>query len=87
MSVSTILISSGIHGPSFSVPSFAEIEKYLLSLFTDMILLLCSYDHQYSLINVRERWIPELKEHNGNVPIFLVAAKSDLKDDVDSKVK
>jgi len=53
----------------------------------DMILLLCSYDHQFSLINVRERWLPELKEHNGNVPIFLVAAKSDLKDDVDSKVK
>ena len=54
---------------------------------SDMILLLCSYDHQFSLINVRERWLPELKEHNGNVPIFLVAAKSDLKDDVDSKVK
>ena len=56
-------------------------------LLLDMILLLCSYDHQYSLINVRERWLPELKEHNGNVPIFLVAAKSDLKDDIESKVK
>jgi len=64
-------------------PKFCQNWK----IFTDMILLLCSYDHQYSLINVRERWIPELKEHNGNVPIFLVAAKSDLKDDIDSKVK
>ena len=66
-----------------SGPNFHKLRIFL---FTDIILLLCSYDHHFSLINVKDRWIPDIREHNETVPIFLIASKSDLKDDIDSKV-
>jgi len=50
----------------------------------DMILLLFSFDLQFSLQNCSERWIEEIRQYNGNVPVILVAAKSDLKGEKDA---
>ena len=49
-----------------------------------MILLLFSFDLHFSLQNVTERWIEEIRQYNGNVPVMLVAAKCDLKGDENS---
>ena len=48
---------------------------------TDVFLLAFSLVNPASFENVRAKWIPELRHHCNNVPIFLVGLKQDLRDD------
>jgi len=50
----------------------------------DLILLVFSFDLKFSLQNVNERWMEEIRQYNGDVPVILVAAKSDLKNEPNS---
>ncbi|GME85450.1 unnamed protein product [Ambrosiozyma monospora] len=52
-------------------PVYAEI---------DMVIACYSIDSSVSLANIQDVWIPEVKQTNPDVPIVLVATKSDLKD-------
>jgi len=48
---------------------------------TQVFLVCFSVLSQYSLNNVKNKWIPELKMHRPNTPIILVGTKSDLRND------
>ena len=48
---------------------------------TDVILVCFSYDNPDSLVNVKEKWIPEVRHFCHNVPIILVGNKKDLQND------
>ncbi|GME85464.1 unnamed protein product [Ambrosiozyma monospora] len=52
-------------------PVYAEI---------DMVIACYSIDSSVSLANIQDVWIPEVKQTKPDVPIVLVATKSDLKD-------
>lgn len=40
-----------------------------------------------SLLNVRERWLPEIQKHCPEAPFWLVATKIDLRDDAETNEK
>uniref|UniRef100_A0A8W8N4J3 BTB domain-containing protein n=1 Tax=Magallana gigas TaxID=29159 RepID=A0A8W8N4J3_MAGGI len=46
---------------------------------TDIFLLCYSIENRCSFENVEAKWIPEIEHHCPNVPILLVACKSDLR--------
>nr|XP_022341727.1 ras-like GTP-binding protein rhoA [Crassostrea virginica] len=48
---------------------------------TDVILMCYSVDSPDSLVNIREKWTPEVKHFCPNVPIVLVGNKKDLRTD------
>lgn len=48
---------------------------------TQVFLVCFSVLSQYSLNNVKNKWIPELKMHRPDTPIILVGTKSDLRAD------
>jgi len=48
---------------------------------TDVMLMCFSVDSPDSLENIREKWTPEVKHFCPNVPIVLVANKTDLRND------
>ena len=56
----------------------------ILISIQDLILLVFSFDLKFSLQNVSERWMEEIRQYNGDVPVILVAAKSDLKNEPNS---
>ena len=47
---------------------------------TDVFVLCFSLVSPKSLINIRDKWIPEIKEHCPDTPYILVGMKSDLRD-------
>ncbi|XP_055996407.1 ras-like GTP-binding protein Rho1 [Ostrea edulis] len=48
---------------------------------TDVILMCYSVDNPDSLVNIREKWTPVVKHFCPNVPIVLVANKTDTRND------
>ncbi|KAK6177773.1 hypothetical protein SNE40_015808 [Patella caerulea] len=54
---------------------------------TDVILMCFSIDEPDSLINISERWKPEIQHFCRNVPIILVGNKIDLRNDPATKEK
>ncbi|XP_038669099.1 rho-related GTP-binding protein RhoQ isoform X1 [Scyliorhinus canicula] len=48
---------------------------------TDVFLICFSVVNPASFQNVREEWVPELKEYAPNVPFLLVGTQIDLRDD------
>lgn len=44
----------------------------------DLILICFAMDNPTSLINIKDKWFPEIKHYCPNVPIILVGTKSDL---------
>merc|ERR1712150_6616 len=46
---------------------------------TDIFLVCFSIEKNDSYNNVKTKWAPELREHDGTVPIILVGTKSDLR--------
>uniref|UniRef100_A0A914CBS6 Ras-like GTP-binding protein Rho1 n=1 Tax=Acrobeloides nanus TaxID=290746 RepID=A0A914CBS6_9BILA len=48
---------------------------------TDVILLCFSIDSPVSLINVKEKWSPEVKHFCPHIPIILVGNKKDIRND------
>uniref|UniRef100_A0A3Q2R0B5 Ras homolog gene family, member Aa n=2 Tax=Fundulus heteroclitus TaxID=8078 RepID=A0A3Q2R0B5_FUNHE len=48
---------------------------------TDVVLMCFSVDNRDSLENISEKWSPEVKHFCPNVPIILVANKTDLRND------
>ncbi|XP_056619841.1 rho-related GTP-binding protein RhoB-like [Triplophysa dalaica] len=48
---------------------------------TDVILMCFSVDSPDSLQNIPEKWVPEVKHFCPNVPVILVANKTDLRND------
>lgn len=46
---------------------------------TNVFIICFSVDSQISFDNVRDEWLPELKEHAPQVPILLVGTKADLR--------
>eukprot|EP01100_Stratorugosa_tubuloviscum_P011048 TRINITY_DN484_c0_g4_i5.p1 TRINITY_DN484_c0_g4~~TRINITY_DN484_c0_g4_i5.p1 ORF type:complete len:198 (+),score=89.01 TRINITY_DN484_c0_g4_i5:67-660(+) len=51
---------------------------------TDIFMLCYSVVNLTSFINVKERWLIELKHHCPNVPILLVGTKIDLRDELNN---
>ena len=50
---------------------------------TDIFLVCFSVTSQTSLMNVRNKWIPEIQHYAPGVPFLLVGTKTDLRDDPD----
>ncbi|XP_028968430.1 ras-like GTP-binding protein RHO [Galendromus occidentalis] len=48
---------------------------------TDVVIICFSVESQVSLLNVREKWLPEVRHYLPYVPIVLVANKIDLRKD------
>merc|ERR1719264_429025 len=48
---------------------------------TDIFLLCFSVVNPTSLVNITEKWIPEINHHRPNTQYLLVGTKTDLKDD------
>lgn len=48
---------------------------------TDIFLVAFSLVSRVSLLNVRSKWIPELREHSPGTPVILVGTMLDLKND------
>ncbi|XP_017267398.1 rho-related GTP-binding protein RhoB [Kryptolebias marmoratus] len=48
---------------------------------TDAVLMCFSVDSPDSLVNISEKWVPEVQHFCPNVPIILVANKKDLRGD------
>ncbi|KAK3095436.1 hypothetical protein FSP39_014668 [Pinctada imbricata] len=48
---------------------------------TDVILICFSYDNPDSLVNVKEKWYPEVRHFCPNVPVILVGNKKDTRND------
>ena len=65
------------------VGKLKDYAQMLISI-QDLILLVFSFDLKFSLQNVSERWMEEIRQYNGDVPVILVAAKSDLKNEPNS---
>ncbi|KAL1140818.1 hypothetical protein AAG570_000746 [Ranatra chinensis] len=53
---------------------------------TDCFLLCFSVGNKTSYDNIVSKWCPELKHHCPNVPIVLVATKSDLREEKDNTI-
>lgn len=54
---------------------------------TDVFLVCYSVVSRPSLDNVKNKWIPELKQHCPDTPTILVGTKGDLRDDVEMIAK
>merc|ERR1712154_695370 len=52
---------------------------------TDVFLCVFSVVSKTSLLNVKNKWIPEIREHCPGAPVLLVGTKSDLRDDPDTQ--
>ena len=50
---------------------------------TDVILLCFSVVRPTSLLNVRDKWLPEIRKYMSKVPIVLVGTQTDLRSNVD----
>uniref|UniRef100_A0A2K6PPW9 Ras homolog family member Q n=1 Tax=Rhinopithecus roxellana TaxID=61622 RepID=A0A2K6PPW9_RHIRO len=48
---------------------------------TDVFLICFSVVNPASFQNVKEKWVPELKEYTPNVPFLLIGTQIDLRDD------
>jgi len=48
---------------------------------TDVFIVAFSLVSRVSLLNVRSKWVPELREHSPGTPLILVGTKLDLKHD------
>lgn len=48
---------------------------------TDVFLICFSVVNPASFQNVKEEWVPELKEYAPNVPFLLIGTQIDLRDD------
>ena len=48
---------------------------------TDVILICFSIDNPDSMVNITERWVPEVNHFCPNVPVMLVANKKDTRND------
>ncbi|XP_070187375.1 ras-related C3 botulinum toxin substrate 1-like [Littorina saxatilis] len=48
---------------------------------TDIFMLCFSLMSETSLKNVKEKWYPEIRNHDANVPVVLVGTKLDLRQD------
>lgn len=46
---------------------------------TDVFLLCYAINRKASLLNIKEKWAPEVKHYSPGTPLILVATKSDLK--------
>jgi len=55
--------------------------RYLSYPQTDVVLICFGLDSSASYVNVREKWILEIRQHLPSVPIILVGCKADLRDD------
>lgn len=54
---------------------------------TDVFLVCFSVDSQASFGNIKSRWIPELQEHEPDVPFIIIGTKADLRGDDEFKKK
>ena len=52
---------------------------------TDVFLICFSTNSPESLVNVEQKWMPEVKHYCPNVPIILVGTKKDLRNDENTK--
>ena len=53
---------------------------------TDIFLVCCSVSDRSSLVRIKTKWVPELRNFTGNTPFIVVGFKSDLRDvDVEEK--
>ncbi|WWC91961.1 uncharacterized protein L201_006914 [Kwoniella dendrophila CBS 6074] len=48
---------------------------------TDVILIVFACNHRPSLLNVQDKWYPEMAHFCENVPILLICTKTDLRSD------
>ena len=48
---------------------------------TDVFIVCFSFVDERSLLNINERWIPEIREHCPSAQVVIVGTKSDLWDD------
>ncbi|KAJ5071032.1 hypothetical protein M0811_02014 [Anaeramoeba ignava] len=53
---------------------------------TDIFLICFSVDQPESFEKVRSKWVPEIKQYCPNVPYFLVATRTDLRQDPHSSL-
>ena len=53
---------------------------------TDVFLVCFSVVSPTSFHNVKEKWLPELRQHHPRAPILLVGTQSDLRTDVKVKI-
>lgn len=53
---------------------------------TSVIILCYSIENNEMMINIKEKWIFEIKNYCPTAPFFLVALKSDIRDMSDSKI-
>ena len=49
---------------------------------TDIVLICFSLVDEQSLGNTRDKWLPEVRDHLSDAPIFLVGLKADLRDEM-----
>ncbi|KAJ3104792.1 GTP-binding protein Rho1 [Phlyctochytrium planicorne] len=50
----------------------------------DLWMVCFSVDNRQSLINVIEKWVPEVKYFHPNIPLVLIGCKNDLREDPDT---
>src|SRR3954447_22197519 len=53
---------------------------------TDVFLVCFSIVSQTSLLNIKAKWIPELRHHSPGTPVLLVGMKADLRNDESVRV-
>jgi len=53
---------------------------------TNVFLICFAVNSRASFMNVKNRWIPELKHHEPKVPYLLIGTKSDLRDNSEEMV-
>jgi len=49
---------------------------------SDIVCICFSLVDEESLMNTRDKWLPEVQDHLSDVPIFLVGLKADLRDEM-----
>ena len=54
---------------------------------SEVILLCFSIDNKDSFDNIKEKWIPEIKQYCPKVPLILVGNKIDLRSDNQKSIK
>ena len=67
----------------FSLWDTAGGEGYARILYpgTSVFVTVFSVVNHSSFINVKERWLPEIRDHCPNTPILVVGNKTDLRND------
>lgn len=48
---------------------------------TNIFMVCFSVDAMNSLTNIEQKWLPEIRQHEPNVPFFIVGTKADLRED------